>query len=477
MSEHPLLTEDWDNVEPVAFLPSRLYRLAPVGMGTPEAESLASYLTRLAYAHRVSVAALVRYEIQPWLGEGAEPRPRTKYHALFWFRDIRQLNSLNAVTQSWVSTLNRLTGRTDLVGSTMLRWRQVISPLRLLRDERAWCPSCYAEDKQTDKVYDRLLWTLRAVTWCRRHGQALVSVCGRCEQTQPVLARYGLVGSCIHCGQWLGDSRAASLPDDADWQTQVTEAAESLVAGAAVQGQNPPAERLAVVLSVVLGRGYGQGAWAVSRRLQMSGGFLKGWQRGKVPQLANLIRLSIGVGHSPAALLTDPELVQQRQVVERQRCAVLPARVVQPRVPQRDWEAIAALLQRLASASEQEPCSNRAIGRQLGISVLALRRHCPQESRQIAENYQAYVRARGQKRRTTLAQAIQQAVQQLHDTGVVPTENRVTEVLMKPGALREPEMRAIWHAACRALEGGGSTDRNQECQPPSSAEDGVPGHA
>jgi hypothetical protein len=467
MSEHPLLTEDWDTVEPVAFLPSRLYRLAPVGMGTPEAESLASYLTRLAYAHRVSVAALVRYEIQPWLGEGAEPRPRTKHHALFWFRDIRQLNGLNAVTQSWVSTLNRLTGRTDLVGSTMLRWRQVISPLRLLRDERAWCPSCYAEDKQTGRVYDRLLWTLRAVTWCRRHGQTLVSVCGRCEQTQPVLARYGLVGSCIHCGQWLGETRVASRPDDADWQAQVTAAAESLVAGAAAVGQDPPTERIAAILGAVVGRGYGQGVGSVSRRLQMGREFLNGWQRGKVPQLANLIRFSIGVAHSPAALLTDPELSQQRQVVERQRCAGMPARVAQPHVQQRDWEAIAALLQRMASTSEQEPCSMRAIGRQLGISVILLRQHCPKENRQIAERYKAHVRARGQQRRATLAQAIQQAVQQLHDAGVVPTQKRVTEVLMKPGALREPEMRATWQAACRALEGGGSTDRNQERLPSS----------
>lgn len=75
MSTHPVLSEYWDEREPVALLPSRLYRLAPVGVGTPDAESLASYLTRLAYAHRVSVAALVRYEIQPWLGDGAEPRP------------------------------------------------------------------------------------------------------------------------------------------------------------------------------------------------------------------------------------------------------------------------------------------------------------------------------------------------------------------------------------------------------------------
>lgn len=349
----------------------------------------------------------------------------------------------------------------------MLRWRQVISPLRLLRDERAWCPSCYAEDKQTGRVYDRLLWTLRAVTWCRRHGQTLVSVCGRCAQTQPVLARYGLVGSCIHCGQWLGENRVASRPDDADWQAQVTAAAESLVAGAAVVGQDPPTERIAAIFGAVIGRGYGQGAGSVSRRLQMGRDFLSGWQHGKVPQLANLIRLSIGVGHSPAALLTDPELVQQRQVVERQRCAGMPARVAQPRGEQRDWEAIAAQLQRLVSASEQEPRSVRAIGRELGIRVLALRRHCPEENRQIAERYAAYVRARGQQRRARLAQAIRQAVQQLHTAGIVPTQNRVTEMLADPGALREPEMRAIWHAARQALKGGGNTDGNQERLPSS----------
>ncbi|NTV62503.1 MAG: TniQ family protein [Oscillochloris sp.] len=471
MSEHSPLTEFWEVTCPALPAPSRLYGLAPVGLGTPDAESLTSYLTRLAHAHRVSVQALVRQEIQPRLGEGPAPRPWPNRSTLFWKRDARLLNGLSAGTQTWVSALNQLTGRTDVVGSTLLRWRQVISPNLLLRDHRAWCPRCYAEQQQTGVVYDRLLWALTPVLWCAHHGQPLASSCSRCHQAQPVLSPYALVGTCVHCGWWLGDGAAAAPPQDADWQAQVSTAAASLVAAAAVEGHDPPAERIAAVITVVLGRGRGHGASAVGQRLQVSDVILHGWRHGRVPQLANLIRLSVGLGHDPAALLTNPELCQQRQLVRAQRCAAIPARVGRPAGQHRDWDAIAATLQAMVRDVDGIPCSVRAVGAQLGVSITLLRRRCPEECRQITEQYQAYARARGQQRRATVAHAIPQAVHQLHDAGIVPTEERITQVLDIPGVLREPEMRAIWRATRRALEEAGITDRGQERQTPSSQEE------
>ena len=49
----------WDLSEPVQPCPSLLYALAPRGVETPYIESLASYVTRLAEAHAVSVWRLI----------------------------------------------------------------------------------------------------------------------------------------------------------------------------------------------------------------------------------------------------------------------------------------------------------------------------------------------------------------------------------------------------------------------------------
>ena len=55
--------ESWD-LAPRALSPrSRLYAPAPEGIGTAFVESLASYVTRLAEAHAVSAADLVRREL------------------------------------------------------------------------------------------------------------------------------------------------------------------------------------------------------------------------------------------------------------------------------------------------------------------------------------------------------------------------------------------------------------------------------
>ncbi|HEY7068447.1 MAG TPA: hypothetical protein VII06_43770 [Chloroflexota bacterium] len=69
MSRKPLeVYPAWDLARPAVPPRSRLFHLAPIGIGTPETESLTSYLTRLAAAHSVRVRELVVHECLPFLG-------------------------------------------------------------------------------------------------------------------------------------------------------------------------------------------------------------------------------------------------------------------------------------------------------------------------------------------------------------------------------------------------------------------------
>ena len=56
----------WPVAQPPPLPPrSRLYRLEPIGIGTPWVEGLTSYVMRLAVAHAVSVGDLLGRELFP----------------------------------------------------------------------------------------------------------------------------------------------------------------------------------------------------------------------------------------------------------------------------------------------------------------------------------------------------------------------------------------------------------------------------
>lgn len=74
MTDAPIRFEAWAPAREAPPPRSRLYRLEPIGIGTPEVESLSSYLNRLAQAHCVTVTTLIRHELLPRLGLPAPPK-------------------------------------------------------------------------------------------------------------------------------------------------------------------------------------------------------------------------------------------------------------------------------------------------------------------------------------------------------------------------------------------------------------------
>ena len=60
----------WDTRPLVLPRPTRLYSLAPIGVGTPMVESLTGYVVRLAEAHCVAAGLLYWQEIRTLAGKG-----------------------------------------------------------------------------------------------------------------------------------------------------------------------------------------------------------------------------------------------------------------------------------------------------------------------------------------------------------------------------------------------------------------------
>ena len=120
MTDVPSRFDTWPPAREAPPPRSRLYRLEPIGIGTPAVESLSSYLNRLAQAHCVMVTTLITHELLPRLGVLAPPRahppptpPRGGGHGLGQHL-ARQINGLGRIAATWVEGLEALTGRRDL---------------------------------------------------------------------------------------------------------------------------------------------------------------------------------------------------------------------------------------------------------------------------------------------------------------------------------------------------------------------------
>ncbi len=147
-SEGGTVYEMWTLEPPPSSVRARLYGLSPIGVGTTHAESLSSYVTRLAEAHAVDVHTVMRDEIYPRM----EPR-----------RSLRRwaFNANGLMARRAVDALEDLTGRVDLRYMTFVPWARVVNVTPLLRRDKAWCPRCYAEWRRAGHaIYEPLLWAV-----------------------------------------------------------------------------------------------------------------------------------------------------------------------------------------------------------------------------------------------------------------------------------------------------------------------------
>jgi len=226
------LYPDWPLTRRAVPPRSRLYHLAPVGVGTEHVETLTSYVTRLAAAHAVPVSKLVGHEIgplavRPKLGSQFATGTQRRFVPLINCQSYI-LNASGYAAQNWVTQLHHLTGEDKLRFLTTLCWNGAVSGEELVRWYQAWCPQCYQGWRDAgEMVREPLLWVLRAVSMCTLHRRQLETRCWNCGRTPHVLTGRSRSGHCGHCQAWLGSNDPGPSGDE---QTAPEEAYELWVA-------------------------------------------------------------------------------------------------------------------------------------------------------------------------------------------------------------------------------------------------------
>jgi ribosomal 50S subunit-associated protein YjgA (DUF615 family) len=176
----------------VLFPPrSELISLKPVGTGTPLAEGMLSYITRLAAINVVRVLDLLT-RVLHWT---APSKP------------VRELSRTGNKVKRTIKVLEQKTLQTCLEHHTLLPLAPVLGTRVRSKQLRAWCPECLAEmTRQQKVVYDPFAWQLALVTCCWIHKRRLETHCHACRSSLKLGFRFFRSGYCYECGSWLGST-------------------------------------------------------------------------------------------------------------------------------------------------------------------------------------------------------------------------------------------------------------------------------
>lgn len=175
----------------IPTLPARslLAALRPIGQGTAGAESLESFVGRLALAHRVQRTRLERFVMERLADLRGPSKPRGQPH---------RLDAPSQRNREFAERLAELTGRPGVAQLGFGPLNGVISCTGTLRQRRAWCAECFGAMRQSQiPAHWPLLWSLSGYHRCLTHGTYLQTYCPRCQSA--FMTRQDWPGPMDHC--------------------------------------------------------------------------------------------------------------------------------------------------------------------------------------------------------------------------------------------------------------------------------------
>jgi hypothetical protein len=434
---------------------SRLYSLAPVGVGTVQVECLSSYLNRLAWTYRVNARTLVAYELIPHLS-GSHYMQASGPGRLGGFGRTRSMtvNGAGSVAYDWAETLGHLTMRSDLRHLTLHQWANDLPQWGLLRPLPQWCPVCYHEWREQEApLYQPLLWAPQAVTVCIEHQEALVDRCPSCQEPQSAIAAKAVPGYCTQCRAWLGRQPQPDkqVTDEVlDWQRWVMDSVEELYHASMAFGSLPWHALAVGIAACVEAVG---GCRQLARLVKVPNMLFSAWQnRQRTPSLTYVLAVGYVLNLSPLQLITvEPERLKDTLRAKMVYRSPPDFKHTMPR-SQGDSVSMQAFLQSVLDG-ETGPLPLRHVARHLGVGEKYLVGRFPQECAAITTEYLAHRAVRAKERVERECDEVRQAVFALREQGIRPSIAQVTARLSHPYLLRRPEAKATWRALRSELEG------------------------
>ncbi|HEM8496092.1 TPA: TniQ family protein [Burkholderia multivorans] len=377
---------------------SILNPLAPLGVGTPDTESLMSYFCRLALSHCVTTSDLARKVTN---ATGGKFNPKWNWKSV-------SLSGISGTAEKWSQALTELTSIDCRNNLTLLPWRKVIAETGLISTCSRWCPACFAEDRATGGTpYTRLAWDIGMVTSCTRHETKLSHVCPACGRRETGhRSAYIVPGWCTKCGAFLGNNAHSDPTPEETW---IANQVGGMVARQATLETTPSLETLRnCIQTLVMHLDGGRNA-IFAGRIGVNKSTAHYWLRkGGTPTLSALLRIALHAGIDLPKLLTGDLTGWSVSCIETRRCALsLPERKRRKSPLVNRSELLRAHL--VALNESKEPISVREAARRLDVHPRQLYQSANDETRTIGERWKNIQRYRAERNREIAREAIQAA--------------------------------------------------------------------
>lgn len=361
-----------------------LYDLPPVGIGTPEVESLSGYISRLAQEHRLSPVVLLKNSVRD-LSELPKTLLQNSISAAF----AGGLNGFGESTETVINILQKATQRNDIFRTSLMPWKYKLSNHKLLRKNLAWCALCFEEQREKEIVYEKLIWNFNGINACRIHELPLIEQCPHCNKKLKVLSGKSRPGFCSMCLHWLGSNlirfdEFRNFRDDGEKQREIWKAIQSaeFLSGTPFlfsdkdDGNNSYfVENLSQFIRIVAHGSINDfshetGIWHVTIRRLLAGKVL--------PTIEMVLKLSLSLQISPAELLEKSDF---------DRVEIKPSEVAGKQLSKTEMETKLKVFQ-----EEHPPPSANEVSRRTGWTTTRFQRQFSAEYRLIVKRYTSYIK-------------------------------------------------------------------------------------
>lgn len=361
-----------------SMLRPRLWHLPPIGVGTPDVESVDSYLGRLAQAHGVPRQTLHKF---------------INGHGPAIYQNLRgQPPRLDVPSQQAAAYMRRVADLVDhaAVETLGLSWlADRVRAQHVFRSDRAWCPACLAEMQAGPGLHTPLIWGLASVTHCARHGVRLKTRCRACG-AKGSIRRVGAGdgASCASCGGTLAAVDGEAAEPMSEVEAAVLEQLGLLVSVVDSQDADSESPCFGEIVTTLHRRGHHVKACEMARRMGVSKGTVSTLMSGRTqPGIDLLLRLSTAYGvQLPDLLLRRPGDREWLERAARHHPVVWPARA-RPRI---DWAASQRVLELEMASEAALPVAQ--VAKRLQIDPRHLMTQRPECAAVLRERYQMRIR-------------------------------------------------------------------------------------
>jgi len=445
----PSILESWNLNKPSIPLRSQLYQLEPIGVRTPVTESLTSFISRLAIAHCLPPGVLMERLLNPLVNK---THGGANLHKIYPFTNA--LNGPGEMAKNLVKALQALTLHDELRLLTMLPWFELFPSIHLLRSDRAWCSACYQDWLYRRQIiYEPLLWSLEAIKFCSFHRQRLLQQCPHCHKKNYFLAWHSRPGFCSKCQEWLGgfpevksSNQEEISKEELALEIWIVNTVGDFIASTSDLAFGLTKDKISKTLRMYVEHLTEGNIAEFARRVQVPKNTLWLWCKGNNrPTFTKLIevcfRLEISLSNF---LIGDISLEQYQEIkllpLEKQSVSRANAKPL-------DLQEIKLHLEGVLSSNEQPYPSLEQVARTLGRDRRTIVKHLPELCHAIAAKYLNQRQASKLEAIAHCCQEVRQAVLELYEKGVYPSEGRLAELLTRPSFLRYKEVReAFWEA-------------------------------